>query len=91
MTNYTQNLLGGGGSSIEYILDENLKIANKFAVSSFVQSKLTNNFFQLSLKDLDLPSLIHIGTVVTRLPPPLLNFKPGTTGGAANAGGANSK
>lgn len=42
---------------------------------------MTRNFFQLSLKNLDLPSMAHIGTVVSRLPPPLLNFKPGTTGG----------
>ena len=49
---------------------------------------MTRNFFQLSLKNLDLPSLAHIGTVVTRLPPPLLNFKPGTTGG--DTGGFNS-
>lgn len=42
---------------------------------------MTRNFFQLSLKNLNLPSIFHMGTVVSRLPPPLLNFKPGTTGG----------
>lgn len=81
MTDYAQNILSGGkASTIEYILDENLKIANKFAPSSFVQAKMTKMFFGLSLKNLDLPSMLHIGTVVTRLPPPILNLKKGTTG-----------
>lgn len=92
MTNYSQNILGGGkASTIEKILDENFKIANKFAPSSFVQSKMTRNFFQLSLKNLDLPSMAHIGTVVSRLPPPLLNFKPGTTGGSGDGESTGQK
>ena len=92
MTNYTQNLLGGGkAATIEKILDENLTIANKFAPSSFVQSKMTKLFFGLSLKSLNLPDMIHLGVNISYLPPPILNFKPGTTGGEENAGPFLSK
>lgn len=52
---------------------------------------MTNNFFELLLKNLDLPGMLHIGTLTSYLPPPILNLKKGTTGGVANAGGANSK
>lgn len=41
---------------------------------------MTNMFFGLDLVGLDLPSMIHLSTVVSRLPPPILNLKPGTTG-----------
>lgn len=37
-------------------------------------------FFGLDLVGLDLPSMIHLWTVVSRLPPPILNLKAGTTG-----------
>lgn len=90
MTDYSQNILGGQMNTIEKILDENLKIANKFAPSSFVQAKMTKMFFGLSLKNLDLPSMLHIGIVQSSLPPPILNFKKGTTGGETNVG-ATSK
>ncbi len=80
MTDYAQNILSGGkAATIEKILDENLKIADKFAPSSFVQAKMTKMFFGLSLKNLDLPSLLHIGVIVSRLPPPILNLTPKTT------------
>lgn len=35
--------------------------------------------------------MLHIGVVVSRLPPPILNLKQGTTGGEANASGPLSK
>lgn len=79
MTDYAQNILWGGkAATIEKILDENLKIVNTFAPSSFVQAKMTKMFFGLSLKNLDFPSLLHIGVIVSRLPPPILNFTPET-------------
>ncbi|MDP2103352.1 MAG: hypothetical protein Q8K26_00330 [Candidatus Gracilibacteria bacterium] len=82
---YAQDILGGGAAyTIEAILDENLKIADKFASSSMGQAKHTNNFFQLSLKNLGLDKLIHLGAVVSYLPPPILNLKPGTTSGEGN-------
>jgi hypothetical protein len=76
MTSYTQNLLSGWSApTIEKILDQNLEIANKFASSSFVQSHMTNMFFQLSFKDLDLSTMGHIGVIFSKLPPPILNLK----------------
>jgi len=84
MMDYSQNILGGKTDTIEYILDQNLKIANTFAGSSLVQAKMTNLFFGLSLKDLNLPSMLHIGAVVSSLPPPLLNLK--KESGSAGAG-----
>lgn len=72
---YEATLLGGGKSySIQSILEQNFKIVNTFAGSSFIQAKHTNNFFQLLLKNMDLPSMAHIGVVVTSLPAPILNL-----------------
>jgi len=69
----------GAGNSIEDILDQNLKIFDKYAVSSFAQARMTNNFFELSLKDINLPDMAHVGTVITKKPPPILNLgKSGT-------------
>ena len=46
METYTQNLLAGGkASTIEKILDDNLKIVDKFAPSSLVQAKMPKMFF----------------------------------------------
>lgn len=73
---YNSFLLGGGKTySIENILDENYKIVQKFAGTSFIQAQHTNNFFELLLKNLNLPSLVHLGVVVQTLPPPILNLK----------------
>ena len=72
---YEATLLGGGKSySIQSILEQNFKIVTTFAGSSFIQAKHTNNFFQLLLKNMDLPSMAHIGVVVTSLPAPILNL-----------------
>lgn len=51
---------------------------SKFAGSSFIQAQHTNNFFELLLKNLNLPSLVHLGVVVQTMPPPILNLKPGS-------------
>lgn len=72
---YSDTLLGGGKTyAIQSILEQNFKIVTKFAGSSFIQAKHTNNFFQLLLKNLDLPSMAHIGVVVTSLPAPIINL-----------------
>lgn len=78
---YSQNLLGGGQeNTIEGILDKNMKITNKISPTSLAQSKMTNNFFQCDICEwLDLPSMFHIGVVVTKLPPPILNLSSKTT------------
>ncbi len=67
-------LMGTKNYSIESILQQNLKIVNHFAGSSFIQAKHTNNFFDLLLKNIDLPSMSHIGVVVSSLPAPILNL-----------------
>ncbi len=72
---YDDMLLGGGKNySIESILQANFKIVSNFAGTSFIQAKHTNNFFELLLKDLDLPGMSHIGVVVSSLPAPILNI-----------------
>lgn len=72
---YSDTLLGGGKNySIQTILEQNFKIVTNLAGASFIQAKHTNNFFQLLLKDLNLPSMAHIGVVVTSLPAPILNL-----------------
>jgi hypothetical protein len=72
---YNETLLGGSKTySIQSILEQNFKIVTHFAGSSFTQAKHTNNFFELLLKNLDLPGMAHIGVVVTSLPAPILNL-----------------
>jgi hypothetical protein len=64
---------------VESVLDQNFKIVKEFAGTSFVQAQHTNNFFELLLKNLNLPSLAHLGVVVSTLPPPMLNLDPSNT------------
>jgi hypothetical protein len=72
---YNQWLLTGWRSfSIQSVLEMNMKIVTEFAGSSFTQAKHTNNFFELLLKNLNLPGMSHIGIVVTSLPAPILNL-----------------
>ncbi len=56
------------------MLDENFKIVQKFGGSSFIQAGHTNNFFGPIWKNLNLPSLTHLGVVVQTMPPPILNL-----------------
>lgn len=72
---YNQLLLNYGGktSSIEAIVDQNLKIADKNANKSFAQAKMTKNFFELHLLDLDLSEMFHISAQVSTMPTPLLD------------------
>lgn len=75
--NYWDKLAYSINNSIEWILDKHLEIANVYSAKSLVQSTMTKNFFSLSLlKDLNLPSMAHLGIVVTSLPPPILNLEP---------------
>jgi hypothetical protein len=72
---YNESLLGGGKTyTIQSVLEQNFKIVTQFAGSSFTQAKHTNNFFELLLKNLDLPGMSHIGVVVSSLPAPILNL-----------------
>lgn len=73
-------LLGGGKAySVEWILDQNLKVVDKFKDSSFIAARFTNDFFELSLKNLVLSALAHIGVVVSSRPAPILNLDPSAT------------
>ncbi len=77
MVNYTQNLLAGGkAATIEKILDENLKIVNKFASASQSASKMPLMFFGIDLNGLNLPGMLHIWVEFSLRPPPILNLKP---------------
>lgn len=77
---YQGLLLGGGrNDTIEAVLDKNFKIVQAFAGSSFIQAQHTNNFFELLLKNLSLPSIVHLGVVVQTMPPPILNLNGGDT------------
>ncbi len=47
MLDYTDLLVGGGKNySIQHILEKNLKIVDKYAELSLVQTRFTNNFFK---------------------------------------------
>lgn len=75
---YGQDILAGGkAQTIEKILDENLKIANAFAGTSLVQTKMPTQFFGSPFKNFNLPSMAHLRVVVSKLPPPILNLPPG--------------
>jgi hypothetical protein len=88
---YSESLLGGGKTyAIQSILEQNFKIVTEFAGSSFTQAKHTNNFFELLLKNLDLPGMSHIGVVVTSLPAPILNL-PGKDTPRGGSGESESK
>ena len=74
---YQQKLLGGSQRfSIESILDKNLKIADTVSGNSLTKSKMTKNFYELSLKNLSLPDRLHLSVVTGTLPAPLLNVAP---------------
>lgn len=87
---YTRNVLFGGKTySVESIVDKHLGIANKYVSSSFTQAKFTKNFFELSLQDLNLPSMIHLWVQVSSLPAPLLNVQPNDGSTASGSAQAN--
>jgi hypothetical protein len=76
MTMYKQKLLGWKTSSIEWVLDKHLKIIDQYAWKSMIQSNMTKNFFSLSiLKNMNLPSMVYLGMVISHVPPPILNLK----------------
>ena len=43
------------------------------------QTKMTKNFFELSFKNLNLASRLHLGVMVTSMPVPLLNVEKSAT------------
>jgi hypothetical protein len=76
MTMYKQKLLWWKTSSVEWVLDKHLKIIDQYAWRSMIQSTMTKNFFSLSiLQNMNLPSMVYLGLVVSHLPPPILNLQ----------------
>ncbi len=71
-----QNALDYADShSIENILETSNKHLKKAANTSLVQSKMTTNNFELSLRDLDLPNMFHMWFIITSKAPPILNLE----------------
>jgi len=61
--------------SIENILKTSNKHLKKSANTSLVQSKMTINNFEMTLRDLNLPDLLHIWYIITYKTPPILNLE----------------
>ena len=61
--------------SIENILLTSNKHLKKAANTSLVQSKMATNNFEMSLRDLDLPSMFHMWFVITKKSPPILDLE----------------
>lgn len=61
--------------TIEYLINRSNKHLSEFAWTSLIQSKMTTNYFELWLKDLNLPSIFHMSTQVTTKPIPILNIE----------------
>lgn len=69
-------LLAGGNSwSIEAIIKKSNEHLKKFANTSLVQSKMTQNNFELWLTNLSLPDIFHMWLQVTKRVPPILNIE----------------
>lgn len=74
-TSYSHGLLGWWSSTIEWIIDKNLKIIDKTAGKSWIQADMSKLFFWLSiLRQLNLPAMLHLWLEVSSLPVPILNL-----------------
>lgn len=60
--------------TIEWFINQSNKHLKKFAWTSLVQSKMTSNFFELWLKDLNLADTFHIWLQVSQKPISILNM-----------------
>jgi hypothetical protein len=67
------NALGYGiDKSIENVLKTSNKHLKKAVSTSLVQSKMSTNNFEMTLRDLDLPLMFHIWIIITKKTPPIL-------------------
>ena len=62
-------------NSIENIIRTSNKHLKKAANTSLVQSKMTTNNFEISLRDLDLQKMFHPWYIITSKTPPILDVK----------------
>ena len=70
------NALGyASDKSIENVLKTSNKHLKKAANTSLVQSKMSTNNFEMSLRDLDLPWMFHMWFIITKKAPPILNLE----------------
>ncbi len=61
--------------SIENILEVSNKHLKKATNTSLVQSKMTTNNFEMSLRDLNLPDMFHMWYQISFKSPPILNLE----------------
>lgn len=62
----------GTSPSIEKILEISNNHLKKAVNTSLVQSKMTTNNFEMSLRDLNLPEMFHLWIIITKKTPPIL-------------------
>jgi len=67
-------LIGWTTRSIESIMERSNNHLKKFANSSLVQSKMTTNNFELSLRDLNLSDIFSMPIVIIKKTPPILDL-----------------
>nr|MDD3719929.1 hypothetical protein [Candidatus Gracilibacteria bacterium] len=71
---YNHKLLGGGQNiSIESILAKSNDHIHKFTNTSMLQKKMSINDWELSLKNLNLPSIFNLNFIIYKKSPPILN------------------
>ncbi len=75
VVNTNKALWYASSKSIENILETSNKHLKKSANTSLVQSKMATNNFEMSLRDLDLPSIFHMWFIITKKSPPILNLE----------------
>lgn len=74
-TTENYNLLTGGKTkSIEAFLSTSNEHLKKWASTSLVQSKMTQNNFEMAWRDLNLPDLFNATVQIQFMPPPILNL-----------------
>ncbi|MBB1564422.1 hypothetical protein HG430_000070 [Candidatus Gracilibacteria bacterium] len=71
----------GGDPSIEFLVKRSNKHLKKFVNSSLSQAKMSINNFELSLKDLQLPDMFHLGFQISYEPVPMLYLNKDLTTG----------
>jgi len=67
-------LIGWTTRSIQSIMERSNDHLKKFANSSLVQSKMTTNNFELSLRDLNLSDIFSLPIVIIKKTPPILDL-----------------
>lgn len=61
-------------NSIEFLINRSNKHLKNFVNSSLSQWKMTNNNFEIWLKDVNLPEMFHLGIQISQQPVPILKL-----------------